>query len=79
MSNREDNRVSVLLPINDDRYLAQTLQSINQQTLCGERINLLAVVDGGARVQDIQKMMLANITKLSWKVIETANTGIVGT
>jgi len=79
MSNREDNKVTVLLPINDDRYLAQTLQSINQQTLCGERINLLAVVDGGARVQDIQKMMLANITKLSWKVIETANTGIVGT
>ena len=79
MSNREDNKVTVLLPINDDRYLAQTLQSINQQTLCGERINLLAVVDGGARVRDIQKMMLSNITKLPWKVIETANTGIVGT
>jgi glycosyltransferase involved in cell wall biosynthesis len=79
MSKREDNRITVLLPINDDRFLAQTLQSINQQTLGGEHVNLLAVVDGGARVQDIQKMMLSNITKLSWKVIETANTGIVGT
>jgi glycosyltransferase involved in cell wall biosynthesis len=79
MSKREDNRITVLLPINDDRFLAQTLQSINQQTLGGEHFNLLAVVDSGARVQDIQKMMLSNITKLSWKVIETANTGIVGT
>jgi glycosyltransferase involved in cell wall biosynthesis len=79
MSKRVDNRITVLLPINDDRFLAQTLQSINQQTLGGEQVNLLAVVDGGARVQDIQKMMLSNITKLSWKVIETANTGIVGT
>ena len=79
MSKREDNRITVLLPINDDRFLAQTLQSINQQTLGGEHVNLLAVVDSGARVQDIKKMMLSNITKLSWKVIETANTGIVGT
>lgn len=79
MSNREDNKITVLLPINDDRFLAQTLQSINEQTLCGEHINLLAVVDIGVQVHDIQKMMLSNITKLSWKVIKTANTGIVGT
>lgn len=79
MSNKQDNKVTVLLPINDDRFLAQTLQSINQQTLCGEYINLLAVVDGDARIRDIQKMMLSNITNLSWKVIETASTGIVGT
>jgi glycosyltransferase involved in cell wall biosynthesis len=75
---KENNMVTVLLPINDDRFLAQTLQSIDRQTLGREHINLLAVVDGGARVRDIQKMMHSNITKLSWKVIEAANTGIVG-
>jgi glycosyltransferase involved in cell wall biosynthesis len=79
MSRNEKSTITVLLPINNERFLNQTLKSINQQSMSGDQINLLAVVDRGVQKQKIQSMLRSQITEMPWEVIETAETGIVGT
>jgi glycosyltransferase involved in cell wall biosynthesis len=78
MSSNDKNRVTILLPLNDSRFLVETLRSINQQSVRGDLANLLVVIDGPMQKTDIQRILDSHITELPWRVIKTENTGIVG-
>jgi glycosyltransferase involved in cell wall biosynthesis len=77
MSNKEKNLITILLPINSDRFLAQTLESINEQSLSSDQFNLIAVLDGSVQKVGIQQLLRSHLTKTSYKVVTTPKSGIV--